>query len=170
AMPNIQKELTFENVAFSYHAEEPVLDNISFTAKKGQTIALVGPTGAGKSTIIHLLTRFYDVTKGAIQIDGVDIRDYDRHSVRQKMGMVLQDTFLFKGSIMENIRYGRLEATDEEVKEAARLANAATFIEKLPKQYDTNLTANGANISQGQRQLLAIARAILVNHNLLILD
>lgn len=170
AMPPIEKELVFKNVAFSYHAEEPVLEDISFTAKKGQTIALVGPTGAGKSTIIHLLTRFYDVTKGTIQIDGVDIRDYDRYSVRQKMGMVLQDTFLFKGSIMENIRYGRLEATDEEVKEAARLANAATFIEKLPGQYDTKLTANGANISQGQRQLLAIARAILVNPNLLILD
>jgi ATP-binding cassette subfamily B protein len=143
---------------------------MSLTAQPGQTIALVGPTGAGKTTIINLLTRFYDIHDGAIQIDGQDIRQLRRASLRRQLGIVLQDTFLFSESVMENIRYGRLSATDEECIAAARLADADPFIRRLPQGYDTPLSERGSNLSQGQRQLLAIARAILADPGILILD
>ncbi|QNO16667.1 ABC transporter ATP-binding protein [Alkalicella caledoniensis] len=167
---NPKGHITFDNVSFSYNTGEEVLKDISFEVKPGSSIALVGPTGAGKTTIVNLLTRFYDVNKGSILIDGKDIRDYTRDSLRESFGVVLQDTYLFSGTIKENIRYGRLEATDEEVKRAAVLARADVFIRRLPKGYDTMLSESGANLSQGQRQLLAIARAILVDPSILILD
>ena len=139
-------------------------------AEEGSHTALVGPTGAGKTTIVNLLTRFYDVTDGRILIDGRDIREYTRDSLRKCFGIVLQDTYLFSGTIKENIKYGKLDATDEEVAEAAAMANADVFIKRLPKGYDTVLSESGGNLSQGQRQLLAIARAILANPSILILD
>lgn len=163
-------DVSFEHVDFAYDLEKPVLKNVSLEAKSGETIALVGPTGAGKTTIINLLTRFYDIQKGSIKIDGKNIADLDKESLRSKLGIVLQDTYLFSGNVRENIRYGRLTATDEEVEEAAKLANAHLFIHRLPEGYDTKLTEEGSNLSQGQRQLLAIARAILASPDILILD
>ena len=146
------------------------MKNISFEAKSGEKIALVGPTGSGKTTIINLLMRFYEIDSGDIKIDGRSIKDYQISKLREKIGIVLQDTFLFSGSILENIRYGRLEATDEEVIEASKLASAHRFIKHLPDKYDTQITGSGSNLSQGQRQLLAIARAILADSDILILD
>jgi ATP-binding cassette subfamily B protein len=143
---------------------------VSFTSDSGSSTALVGPTGAGKTTIVNLLTRFYDVTAGTIYIDGVDIRNYTRDSLRKSFGFVLQDTYLFSGTIRENIKYGNPDASDEEIKAAAAAANADLFIKRLPNQYDTVLSENGGNLSQGQRQLLAIARVILARPSLLILD
>lgn len=169
-LKDVKGEVEFKNVYFSYKEGVPVLKDINFHVKPGQTIALVGPTGAGKTTIVNLLTRFYDVDSGAILIDGIDIRKIKRSCLRSLLGIVLQDTYLFSESIKENIRYGRLDATDEEVIEAARLANAEHFILRLPKGYDTVLTDGGENLSQGQRQLLAIARAILADPAILILD
>ncbi len=169
-LEDVKGEVVFENVDFAYKKDVPVLKNVSFTAKPGQTIALVGPTGAGKTTIINLLTRFYDINSGSIMIDGLDLRDMKKDSLRRKLGIVLQDTYLFTGTVMENIRYGRLDATDEEVKEAARLANAEQFIHRLPEGYDTLLNEEGSNLSLGQRQLLSIARAILADPAILILD
>ncbi|OEF97573.1 multidrug ABC transporter ATP-binding protein [Desulfuribacillus alkaliarsenatis] len=163
-------EIRFEHVSFSYTTDVPILENITFKAKPGETIALVGPTGAGKTTIISLLTRFYEITDGRINIDGVDIQSVEKDWLRSQIGMVLQDVYLFAGTIKENIRYGRLEATDEEVVEAAKLVNAHTFIQRLPQGYDTVLTSEGSNLSQGQRQLINIARAILANPVILILD
>ncbi|WP_090750614.1 ABC transporter ATP-binding protein [Mesobacillus persicus] len=160
----------FSHVHFHYEEGKPILKNINFQAKAGETIALVGPTGSGKTTIINLMMRFYDVSAGKITIDGHNIRDYKLSELRKKIGVVLQDTFLFSGTIMENIRYGRLDATDEEVIAAAQLASAHNFIKHLPKSYQTSLTSGGSNLSQGQRQLLAIARAILADSDLLILD
>ncbi|MBY0148093.1 ABC transporter ATP-binding protein [Neobacillus niacini] len=160
----------FSHVHFGYERETPILKNIHFEVKPGEKIALVGPTGSGKTTIINLLMRFYDVTEGVIKLDGLDIRDYQISGLRKKVGVVLQDTFLFSGSIMENIRYGRLEATDEEVITAAKMASAHQYIKHLPKGYQTSITSGGYNLSQGQRQLLAIARAILANSDILILD
>jgi len=160
----------FKDVYFSYKEGVPVLKNINFDVKPGQTIALVGPTGAGKTTVINLLTRFYDIGSGAITIDGVDIRNIKRKSLRSNLGIVLQDTYLFSESVRDNIRYGRLDATDDEVERAARLANAHHFIKRLPKGYDTVLTDEGSNLSQGQRQLLSIARTILADPAILILD
>jgi ATP-binding cassette subfamily B multidrug efflux pump len=139
-------------------------------AKAGQIIALVGPTGAGKTTLINLLSRFYDIDGGSITIDGKDIRQVRKADLRRQLGIVLQDTFLFSGTVMENIRYGRLEATDEEVMQAARMADADHFIRQLPDGYQTNLSERAGNLSLGQRQLLAIARAILSNPGILILD
>ncbi|MGN7359115.1 ABC transporter ATP-binding protein [Paenibacillus sp. SAF-054] len=166
----IAGEVEFDQVSFGYRAEVPILKNISFTAKPGSSTALVGPTGAGKTTIVNLLTRFYDVTGGSVRIDGTDIRDYTRDSLRRSFGFVLQDTYLFSGTIKENIKYGKPEATDAEVREAAVMANADVFIRRLPEGYDTVLSENGGNLSQGQRQLLAIARVLLARPSILILD
>ncbi|MFI8711079.1 ABC transporter ATP-binding protein [Brevibacillus brevis] len=160
----------FDQVSFGYRPDQLILKNISFEAQAGSTIALVGPTGAGKTTIVNLLTRFYDVTSGTIYLDGKDIREYSRDSLRRSFGFVLQDTYLFSGTIKENIMYGKPDATDMEVVAAAKMANADVFINRLPMRYDTMLTENGGNLSQGQRQLLAIARVILAKPSLLILD
>ncbi|MED1780472.1 ABC transporter ATP-binding protein [Brevibacillus fortis] len=162
--------VVFEQVSFGYRPDQLILKNISFEAEAGSTIALVGPTGAGKTTIVNLLTRFYDVTSGTIYLDGKDIREYSRDSLRRSFGFVLQDTYLFSGTIKENIMYGKPDATDTEVVTAAKMANADVFINRLPMRYDTMLTENGGNLSQGQRQLLAIARVILAKPSLLILD
>ncbi|MEK5231862.1 ABC transporter ATP-binding protein [Lysinibacillus sp. FSL K6-0232] len=170
AVPAFRGDVAFNNVSFSYTPDKPVLKNICFHAKAGETIALVGPTGSGKTTIINLLTRFYDVDQGTILIDGQPIEHYQMATIRQKVGVVLQDTYLFSGTVRENIRFGRLDATDAEVEEAAKIANAHHFIKYLPAQYDTHVQAGGANLSQGQRQLIAIARAILENADILILD
>jgi len=169
-LPEIRGRVEFDRVGFAYVPGVPVLEDIRLTAEPGQIIALVGPTGAGKTTIINLLTRFYDVAEGAIRIDGRDIRTVQQGSLRRQLGVVLQDTFLFSGTVMENIRYGNLEASDEEVFAAATMANADQFIARLPQGYDTEVTERGSNFSQGQRQLIAIARAILANPRILILD
>lgn len=169
-MPPIRGEVEFRNVSAEYIKGQPVLKNVSFVAKPGQTIAIVGPTGAGKTTMINLIPRFYDVTEGAVLIDGIDVRRVKAESLRRQIGIVLQDTFLFSTTVMENIRVGKPDASDEEVIEAARLAHADTFIERLPEKYQTVLGERGAGLSQGQRQLLAIARAILANPRILILD
>jgi ATP-binding cassette subfamily B protein len=163
-------EVVFDHVDFSYVDGVPVIKDMSLIAEPGQTVALVGPTGAGKTTMINLLTRFYDIQDGSIQIDGTDLRDLQKASLRRQLGIVLQDTFLFSESVMENLRYGRLDATDEECIAAAKLANADGFIRRLPEGYDTELSERGSNLSQGQRQLLAIARAILADPAILILD
>jgi len=167
---NIQGDVVFHNVSFRYTAEKSVLSDINLHAQAGQTIALVGPTGAGKTTIINVLTRFYEIQSGEILIDGVPLRHLDKDQLRSQLGIVLQDSHLFSDSIFENIRYGRLDATNEEVIEAAKAANAHRFIKELPQQYDTILAAEGGNLSQGQRQLITIARALLANPSILILD
>lgn len=167
---NPKGHVVFENVTFGYRPDVPILKHVDFDSSEGSSTALVGPTGAGKTTIVNLVTRFYDVTEGTIYIDGVDIKEYTRDSLRRCFGIVLQDTYLFSGTIKENIKYGKSDATDEEVIEAARMANADPFIRRLPKQYDTVLSENGGNLSQGQRQLLAIARVILAKPSILILD
>lgn len=169
-MPPIKGHVQFDNVSFTYEKGEDTLTDVSFTAYPGETIALVGPTGAGKSTTIHLLSRFYDVDSGCIRIDGIDIAKVSRESLRKQFAFVLQDSFLFHGTIRENIRYGRLNATDEEVVAAAKEANAHRFIMRLPQGYDTVLQSDGGGISQGQKQLLTIARAMLADPALLILD
>ncbi|WP_123042383.1 ABC transporter ATP-binding protein [Cohnella candidum] len=169
-LENTSGHVRFDNVSFGYRPDVPILKGISFEAPAGTSTAFVGPTGAGKTTIVNLLTRFYDVTGGSIEIDERDIRTYTMDSLRRSFGIVLQDTYLFSGTIKENIRYGNPEATDEEIREAAVLANADTFIRRLPNGYDTVLAENGGNLSQGQRQLLAIARVILAKPSILILD
>ena len=169
-MGEIEGDVVLTDVNFSYEKGHPILKNINLYARPGQTIAFVGPTGAGKTTIINLLTRFYDIESGTITIDGHDIYQTTRKSLRSALSIVLQDTYLFTDSIKENIRYGRLNATDEEIKEAAKLANAHEFIRRLPDGYDTMLTDGGGNLSQGQRQMISIARAILANPSVLILD
>ncbi|MFT8314337.1 MAG: ABC transporter ATP-binding protein [Clostridium sp.] len=163
-------DVIFEGVSFAYREDIKILRNVSFEAKAGSSIALVGPTGAGKTTIVNLLTRFYDVSEGKILIDGIDIKEYTRDSLRSCFGIVLQDTYLFTGTIKENIKYGKLDASDEEIEGAAIMANADAFIMELPEGYNTVLSESGSNLSQGQRQLLAIARAILSNPSILILD
>lgn len=167
---SIRGEVEFKNVTFEYEKGEPVLNNISFLVEQGTNIALVGPTGAGKTTIVNLLTGFYEIAKGEILIDKVNIMNYQRDSLRKIFGMVLQETYLFSGTIKENIKYGNLSATDEELIKAATLARADDFINKLPNGYETVLNEGGTNLSQGQKQLLAIARAVLSNPSILILD
>ncbi|MEK3886787.1 ABC transporter ATP-binding protein [Bacillus sp. FSL K6-3431] len=169
-LANIKGRVVFEHVSFSYGDDQQTINDISFQAQQGETIALVGPTGAGKTTIINLLARFYDPESGMITVDGHDVENIKRDSLRSKMGFVLQDSYLFQGSIKENIRYGKLDATDEEIKHAADMANAHSFIMKMPNQYDTELKQDGSGISQGQKQLLSIARAMLSNPSILILD
>lgn len=169
---HIHGEIEFKDVSFSYdpEGEEQTVQQINFQAKPGETVALVGPTGAGKTTIINLLARFYETSSGEISIDGMNSQTIERNNLRSHMGFVLQDSYLFQGTIRENIRYGKLDASDKEVEEAAKMANAHSFIMKLPNQYDTILKQDGSGISQGQRQLLSIARAMLSNPSLLILD
>ncbi len=169
-LPNIIGKVEFKDVSFSYEKGGDTVSQLNFQAEPGQTIALVGPTGAGKSTIINLISRFYEPDQGEILIDGHDSKKITRESLRKQMGFVLQDSFLFQGSIRENIRYGRLDATDEEVEKAARAANAHSFIQRLPEGFDTELSQDDAGISQGQKQLLSIARAILADPAILILD
>ncbi len=169
-LPPVKGRVAFDHVNFAYKTDEPVLRDVSLEVEPGQTLALVGPTGAGKTSIVSLLTRFYDVDSGWITVDGNDIRSVTQASLRGQMGVVLQDTFLFSTTVMDNIRYGRLDATDEEVMEAARLANAHDFIMRLPDGYQTNIGERGSNLSQGQRQLISIARAILCDPRILILD
>lgn len=172
AMPiaTIRGDVSLRNVNFEYLPGHPIISDFSLEVAAGQTIALVGPTGAGKTTIINLLTRFYEIRSGSISIDGVDIRNFKKSDLRRNLGLVLQDTFLFADTVMENIRYGRLEATDEECIGAARMADADHFIRQLPQGYQTNLSERAGNLSQGQRQLLSIARAILADPAILILD
>lgn len=169
-MPPIKGLVEFQSASHSYEDGVPVLKDVSFTAQPGQTIAIVGPTGAGKTTIINLIPRFYDVTSGSVKIDGIDVRDVTMKSLREQIGIVLQDTFLFSQSVMENVRFGRPDATDEEVMRAIKLANADSFIERLPEKYQTVLGERGSGLSQGQRQLLSIARAALSDPKILILD
>jgi ATP-binding cassette subfamily B protein len=166
----IRGDVRFENVDFSYVPGTPVIRNMTLEAKAGETIALVGPTGAGKTTLVNLLTRFYEIDGGQITIDGRDIHQIKKADLRRQLGLVLQDTFLFSASVMENIRYGRLGATDEECVEAAKMADADHFIRQLSQGYDTILSERASNLSQGQRQLLAIARAVLADPGILILD
>lgn len=167
---DITGDVTFEHVRFGYNPEKIIINDFSANVKQGQKIAIVGPTGAGKTTIVKLLMRFYELNGGRILIDGYDIADFDRSELRELFGMVLQDTWLFKGSIMENIRYGKLDATDEEVIAAAKAAHVDHFIRTLPGGYDMELNEEASNVSQGQKQLLTIARAILANNKILILD
>ncbi|MEF7566241.1 ABC transporter ATP-binding protein [Bacillus infantis] len=166
----IKGEVVFRDVSFSYEKGENTVTGINFKANTGQTVALVGPTGAGKSTIINLISRFYNYDSGSITIDGRELKKIKRESLRQHMAFVLQDSLLFQGTVRENIRYGKLDATDDEVEKAAKMANAHSFIMKLPQQYDTILKGDASGISQGQRQLLSIARAFLADPSILILD
>jgi ATP-binding cassette, subfamily B, multidrug efflux pump len=162
--------VTFDDVSFSYKDGTPVLQQVSFTAQPSQTVAVVGPTGAGKTTLVSLIARFYDVTGGRVLIDGQDVRSVEQRSLRKQMGIVTQEPFLFSGTLMENLRYGRLDASDEEVYAAARVSNADEFIRKLPNGYDTEVGQRGGLLSQGQRQLIAIARAILADPRILVMD
>ena len=166
----LKGDMRFDHVTFSYDGEKTVLHDVSLFAKPGQKIAFVGSTGAGKTTITNLINRFYDIQEGTITYDGIDVKDIAKDSLRRSLGMVLQDTHLFTGTIADNIRYGKLDATDEEIRAAAKLANADTFIRHLPQGYDTVITGDGAGLSQGERQLLAIARAAVSDPPVLILD
>ena len=170
SVEEIQGRVTFEHVHFGYNPDKIIINDFSCEVEPGQTVAIVGPTGAGKTTMVKLLMRFYDVNGGSIKVDGHDIRDFNRSELRESFGMVLQDTWLFKGTIMENIRYGRLDATDEEVIAAAKAAHAHHFIQTLPGGYQMELNEEADNVSQGQKQLLTIARAILADNKILILD
>lgn len=169
-LEQIEGRVSFENVRFGYNPDKIIIHDFSSEVEPGQMVAIVGPTGAGKTTMVKLLMRFYDVNSGSIRVDGHDVRDFNRSELRESFGMVLQDTWLFKGTIMENIRYGRLDATDEEVIEAAKAAHAHRFIQTLPGGYQMELNEDASNVSQGQKQLLTIARAILADNRILILD
>ena len=171
ALPaTIQGDVTFENVSFGYTPEKTLINNLNVSVKAGQTVAVVGPTGAGKTTLINLLMRFYDVTSGAIKIDGIDTKAMARSDVRSLFGMVLQDAWLYEGSIADNIRFGKLDATDYEVVDAAKTANVDHFIRTMPDGYDMVINAEGENVSLGQKQLMTIARAVISNPKILILD
>jgi len=169
-LPEIKGEVLFENVSFAYDADTPVLNDVSFRIRPGETIALVGPTGAGKTTIVNLISRFYDVQQGNIFIDGFNIKDVSIESLRRQMGIMTQDNFLFSGTIADNIRYGKLDATDEDIIAAAKAVNAHDFIIKMEKGYETALKERGAGLSIGQRQLLAFARTMVSMPKILILD
>lgn len=166
----VHGEVTFENVDFSYSPDKPLIENLNFTVKAGQTVAIVGPTGAGKTTLINLLMRFYDVSAGAIKIDGLDTKQMDRSDVRALFGMVLQDAWLYEGTIADNIRFGKLDATEYEVVDAAKTANVDHFIRTMPEGYDMFINSEGDNVSLGQKQLLTIARAVISDPKILILD
>ncbi|WP_066713878.1 ABC transporter ATP-binding protein [Clostridium sp. Marseille-P299] len=170
SLPTVKGDVKFKQVSFSYDEDTPVLENVNFHVKPGETIALVGPTGAGKTTIVNLISRFYDIQKGSIQIDGYDVKKVSIESLREQMGIMTQDNFLFSGTIKENIRYGKLDATDEEIIEAAKAVNAHDFIMKMEKGYDTELKERGAGLSIGQKQLLAFARTMVSKPRILILD
>ena len=170
-MPQISGKVDYNDVSFRYEEDGPdILHHVDFHVEPGNSIALVGPTGAGKSTIVSLLSRFYDVTDGSITIDGHDLRSVTLSSLRSQMGVMLQDTFIFKASVRENIRYGRLDATDEEIEAAAQAVNADRFIRELPNGYDTEIEEGGSTLSAGQRQLIAFARVMLADPRILILD
>ena len=169
-LTRVRGHVIFNDVTFSYDGEKIVLDDISLYAKPGQKIAFVGSTGAGKTTITNLINRFYDISEGEITYDGFNIRDIAKDDLRRSLAMVLQDTHLFTGTVRENIRFGRKDATDEEIEKAAKLANAHSFIMHLPERYDTMIVDDGENLSQGQRQLIAIARAAIADPPVLILD
>ena len=169
-MPPVEGEVTFEHVEFGYQEEQTIFEDLTFKVEPGETIALVGPTGAGKSTITNLITRFYDIRDGAIYIDGINIQDVTIESLRDQIGVMLQDTFIFTGTIMDNIRYGKLDATEEEVIEAAKIVRAHDFIQNLPRGYDTKVEERGSSLSAGQRQLISFARTLLSNPKVLILD
>ncbi|MCM1243990.1 MAG: ABC transporter ATP-binding protein/permease, partial [Roseburia sp.] len=169
-LTQIEGRVSFENVRFGYKPDKIIIHDFNSQVEPGQMVAIVGPTGAGKTTMVKLLMRFYDVNSGSIKIDGHNIKDFNRSELRESFGMVLQDTWLFKGTIMENIRYGRLDATDEEVIAAAKAAHAHRFIQTLPGGYQMELNEDASNVSQGQKQLLTIARAILADNKILILD
>lgn len=169
-MPEMKGEVAFRNVSFAYETGPMILENVSFTAKAGESIALVGPTGAGKTTIVSLLSRFYNVNGGTIEIDGTDISSVTLHSLRSQMGIMLQDSFIFSGTIMENIKYGRLDATDEDAIEAAKVVGVDEFISALPDGYYTTVNERGSGLSQGQKQLISFARTILADPKILILD
>lgn len=170
ALDSVRGDIRFADVRFGYRPDVPIIKNLTLETRAGQTIALVGPTGAGKTTITNLLTRFYEINGGSITIDGRDLRDIPKADLRRRLGLVLQDTFMFADTVMENIRYGRLDATDQECIEAAKLADADHFIRQLPQGYQTKLSERASNLSQGQRQLLSIARAVLADPKILILD
>ena len=170
SVENLEGNVSFDHVHFGYNADRIIVNDFSAEVKAGQKIAIVGPTGAGKTTMIKLLMRFYDVNSGAIKIDGHDVRDFNRSELREMFGMVLQDTWLFNGSIRDNIKYGKLDATDEEVIQAAKAAHVHQFVKTLPGGYDMELNEEANNVSQGQKQLLTIARAILADPKILILD
>lgn len=169
-LPEIRGNVTLKDLTFGYDPNIPVLENINIIAEPGQTVALVGPTGAGKTTLVSLIPRFYEATQGSVMIDGFDVRDVTQFSLRSQMGMVTQDPFLFSGTVLDNIRYGRLDASDEDVYAAAKVANAHDFINRLPSGYQTEVGERGGMLSLGQRQLISIARAVLANPRILILD
>jgi ATP-binding cassette subfamily B protein len=169
-LPPIRGHVEFQNVSFAYDKGRPILKDVSFVAEPSDSIAIVGPTGAGKTTIVNLLSRFYNIEEGTVRVDGLDIMHLTLPSLRKQMGIMLQDSFIFTGTIADNIRYGRLDASDAEVRAAAELIGANSFIEKLPKAYDTEVTERGGGISHGEKQLLAFARTLLADPRILILD
>jgi ATP-binding cassette subfamily B protein len=166
----LKGKVKFENVSFYYENDREILKNINFEVEAGESVALVGPTGAGKTTILNLLFKFYDFNSGCIYLDNTSIKDIDRKAIRRRLGIVLQDTYLFSGSIKDNIKFGNLNASDEEIIEASKMSKAHEFIKKLPYAYDTEVSENGGNLSEGQRQLIAITRAILADHDIIVLD